>query len=510
MNDKDFDKIFGDRLREERRFQEDENDWSRLVGRLDALIGGDSAAIAGGSNRFRRWLLPLIALLLLLTTGLLFGKLNRMDKTNVALSEQMQAFKQQFKTQHDTIFITKTDTVFIEKNSAEKFNKSTLIHSKMDKLKDVNSSFSELNNAQLIKANLALKSALKKANNAELINANSINKINAPQLISEKENALINRISELENALQVSENQRFAINDALIKLKEKTDKITSEILLNKTEISNKLSDKSDNKSAINSDSFNLIIAEKNALIDQLLNQKILDSTKLITSLNEKKGPLSIEAKNTIKTDKKPTTPRLFVGISGGQISYKTTWLSSQNLEFYRNEKSYQVGLKVEYALTDKLRLTATADYCPFDFKIYWQDSRYNLPTPAHYYPANDKIKSSKALQQLAQASFGAKYLFTDGTKRWRPYVGGAYTTMSILPFEAEFEVQNIVSGVVRTLKESSNSITIANLLGLNGGLEYRFNRRFVAQGEAFYNLDLNRPHKTYDLFGVRGALMFNF
>ena len=102
-------------------------------------------------------------------------------------------------------------------------------------------------------------------------------------------------------------------------------------------------------------------------------------------------------------------------------------------------------------------------------------------------------------------------MLTDGTKKWRPYVGAGYSAMRILPFETEFTIQNLANpALLRTATASSKSINIANLLLLNGGLEYRFTRHFVAQGEGFYNLDLNRPRKTYDLFGVRGALLFNF
>ena len=497
MNDKDFDKIFGTRLREERRFKEDDNDWTRLVARLDAVSGGGLTAITSDSNRFRRWLLPLIALLLLLTTGLLFGKLNHLDKTNTALIEQMQSLKMPLHTTHDTVFVTKIDTIFIERNSTQQSIKTTFLKSKSNNFNGLNNS----NKSQLNNSN----SQLINSNKTQLNNANSNINSNSKELMSIKEKELKDKINELENKLQVSENQRLAINDELIKLKDKINKTPLEIELNQNELTNKLSSNLINKN----DSFNLIINSKDALITKLMTEKAIDSVKLNTQIKEK-GPLSIEAKNTIKISKKPTTPRLFIGVSGGSINYKTTWKNTQNINVFRNEKSYQLGLKLEYALTDRFRLTASGDYCPIDFKIFWQDSRYNLPTPMHFYPTNEKIKSSTALQKLAQGSIGTKYLFTDGSKRWRPYVGAAYTAMKILPFDTEYEIQNIASGAIRMHTESSTGLNIANLLLLNGGFEYRFNRRFVAQGEAFYNLDMNRPQKTYDLFGLRGAFLDNF
>jgi hypothetical protein len=494
MNDKDFDKIFGERLREERRFKEDENDWQRLLTRLDAVLGGDAAVSGGSSKSFRRWILPLIALLLLLTTGALFGKLNGLDKTNMALMTDVQTLKTQIVKTHDTIFVTKTDTVFIERNSANQLKNNTFIKAKAQALNEGSTGkLSQIEDEQNFN-NLGLKPS----KSTEFINSSS----NVGQGTPSNEQTLKNKIIDLETKLQVSENQQLALREELQALTEKTSKISSELLLTPPHLTT--------NSSSAQDSLNQIIAAKDALIAQLSAKKTIDSAK---SKGESKEipPLSINAQNTIKTAKKPVTSRLFVGASAGQIYYKSTWVSAaNNIDIYKNVKSYQAGLKLEYALTDRLRLTAGGDYCPVDFKIFWQDSRYNLPTPQHFYPAVDKLKSSKATQKLTQGFVGSKYMFTDGTNRWRPFIGAAYTAMKIMPFEAEFEVQNNATGVIRTLKASSTGTTIANLLLLNGGLEYRFNRRFVAQGEAFYNLDMNRPKKTYDLFGVRGAFLVNF
>jgi hypothetical protein len=506
MNDRDFDKIFGDRLREERRFREDTSDWQRLLARLDAVRGVDVGTSLDDSKSLRRWILPLVALLLLLTTGVLFGKLNGSDKTNTALLADMQTLKTQVVKTHDTIFVTQTDTIFIEQQS---------VNQPINQL--INQTANQAANNTFIKAKTKKSKAEDKDkrtemegeqnfNNPQLKGSKRIeftNSSNNPeQSIMPNEQALKNKITELENKLQMSENQQLALREELQALTEKTNKISSERLLNQPHLTN---------NSINAqDSLNQIIASKDALIAQLSAKKTEDSAK-INAQSKEIPPLSINAQNTIKPSKKPVTSRLFVGLNAGQINYKASWISAaNNVEIFKNVQGYQAGVKFEYALTDRLRLTAGGDYCPFEFKIFWQDSRYNLPTPQHFYPPADRLRSSKATQRLAQGFVGTKYLFTDGTNKWRPYIGAAYTAMKILPFEAEFEVQNNATGAVRMLKASSTGINIANVLRLDGGLEYRFNRRFVAQGEAFYNLDMNRPRKTYDLFGLRGAFLVNF
>ena len=514
MNDKDFDNIFGDRLREERRFREDTNDWQRLTARLDAVRSGDLVTSLGDTKGLRRWILPLIALLLLLTTGLLFGKLNGLDKANTALMAEMQTLKTQFVKTQDTIFITKTDTVFIERQSVNQSSNQSLIQpinqpvnhtfirAKIKEFKEENKGkYTQIESEQNFN-----NSQLKGSKNPQF----SSRFTNPEQGIIPNEQALKNKIIELENKLQISDNQQLALREELRILNEKTNKASSESLLRQPLLTA--------NSANIQDSLNQIIASKDALIAQLSAKKTLDSAKSNTQSKEIPLPkenrdklLSINAQNTIKPSKKPVTPRFFVGANAGQVYYKASWVSAaNNIEIFKNVKGYQAGIKLEYALTDRLRLTAGGDYCPFEFKIFWQDTRYNLPTPQHFYPAVERLKSSKATQKLTQGFVGTKYLFTDGTNRWRPYIGAAYTAMKILPFDAEFEVQNNATGAVRTLKAASTGINIANLLRVDGGLEYRFNRRFVAQGETFYNLDMNRPKKTYDLFGLRGAFLVNF
>ena len=501
MNDKDFDKLIGNRLREERQFHDDDSDWQRLAARLDGASGGNAAVAAGKFDTMKRWMLPLLALLLLTTSGLLWGKLAHLDKTNTALMQQIQTLKPQNAVFHDTVIITRTDTVFIERNPNENAPKTTYT-----RVKTNNSSLSEAVLEQkgktINKRSIPLSTTYMPPQLTTSTTISSAN--NAANFNTEKQ--FLDKIADLENKLQVYENQRLATDLALKKAEGKVAQLQQEAFARTPELWEDMVTKNDKLNAlvtIKSDSIKLLA--------KLLTGKItLDSARLKSKI-DKTGPLSIITPKTLKTSRKPTTPRLFVGISGGMINYKAMWVNAQGLTVSRNEQSYQAGLKLEYALTDRLRLMVSGDYCPFNFEIFWQDARYNLPTPEHFYPQYERIKSSKAHQKLTQATIGTKYLLTDGTKKWRPYIGAGYSAMRILPFETEFTIQNLANPAsLRTATTSSKKIDIANLLLLNGGLEYRFTRHFVAQGEGFYNLDLNRPRKTYDLFGVRGALLVNF
>ena len=237
----------------------------------------------------------------------------------------------------------------------------------------------------------------------------------------------------------------------------------------------------------------------------LKNERLLMALK---SQKERTPPQLSAFKYPSSIIKPVPSNRFFIGPSGGLIYYHSAWFNKDNVEVFRNEKSYQVGLKMEYALSNHWRVVMGGDYCPFHFHINWLDSRYNLPQPTAYFTNNPNIKftSVKANQSIVQGSLGIKHYFTGN--RLRPFVGGGYATMRILPFQAEYEYTEW-NKIVYT-KPFQNTVTINNLLTLNGGFEYRLNARIFAQMDVFYNKDMNKTHKTYDLFGLKGTLLFGF
>ena len=246
----------------------------------------------------------------------------------------------------------------------------------------------------------------------------------------------------------------------------------------------------------------------NSVLDDFLPLK---NERLLMTLKSQKQvtPPQLSAlKSPVSIIKPAPSNRFFIGPSGGLIYYHAAWWNKDNIEVFRNEKSYQVGLKIEYTLSNHWRVVLGGDYCPFNFQINWQDSRYNLPQPTAYFTNNPNIKflSVKANQLLVQGSLGIKYYFKGN--RFRPFLGGGYATMRILPFQAEYEYSEW-NKIVYT-KPFQSTVTINNLLMLNGGFEYRLDARLFAQMDVFYNKDVNKTQKTYDLFGFKGTLLFGF
>lgn len=449
MSDKDFDKIFGDKLREERSFSSQDKDWEALSTRLD------TASVSKENDKKRRvaawlWLLTLPIL------SLLLWQIMDIKDQNKQLATQMTALQAQLAARtsvRDTVVqqVQKTDTVVIYKNTPLiSANKKT---TKFDYSKEKNT--------------------------PTKLNIDPAVMTNSPPIVSPQ--SVLNQ--DTLSPKQSKEEKKIA------ELNEKLELLDKQI--------------TDLKQVLSEAKVNMPLLADCGLKQDSLKKQLATAQILIDSF--KKQPLS---KNASKDDKVLKNNRLFIGLQGGKISYKTTWTNSLGIDLYKNIESYQVGLKLEYALTDKLRLTAAGDFCPFAFTNYWQSSRYNLPA-LQFDPQKEKFFKAESKQLLLQGNIGAKYLFTEGVAKWRPFVSAAYTMMHIKPFETKFTYQPLWGTTNREQMVQSDAVNIPNLLMLSGGVEYRFSKYGVAQAEAFYYKDVNKTHKTFDLFGLRAAILLN-
>lgn len=460
MNDKDFDKIFGDKLREERSFNSQDSDWEQLSKRLDVVTPTPEK---DNRRRGAAWLwllaLPIVALLL--------WQMKEIKDQNRQLAKELIEVKSQlaaYNSQHDTIVknVLKTDTVIIYKYLP------------------------------------ASKKGEKKNTTIRSIQKNTSDNINVPPSVSNDFSA--------KNAPKSDDSRVMSMSKTALQLDTVIPKAQVEER-KMTELTEKLAalDKqiADLKQAITESTANATRLADCAANQNLLKKQLGEAVALADSL--KKQPL---IKETSKIDKSLKNNRLFVGIQGGRINYKTTWKNAVGVDVYKNFNSYQGGLKLEYALTDKVRLTAGGDFCPFSFLIYWQDARYNLPA-TQFDPLKEKYLKAESQQTLLQGNIGAKYMLTEGTSKWRPYVSAAYSMMRIKPFQTKFTYQPLWGTTNREQIVESKAINVSNLLLLSGGLEYRFSKYGVAQAEAFYYKDVNKTHQTFDLFGARAAILLN-
>lgn len=450
MNDKDFDKIFSKKLQEEKSMPTDERSWEALASQLDEH---NRKKGVGGKNAIRlAWLIPLLLLLLGVNIWSLM-KMNQTEKQNLILHSELKDVKTTFQ-KHDTIiqtqYIYKTDTIFINSNNTQKGDK-----------------------------NLSSTRA----------QSNTVPKFSTYTPLSQ----LTRDVPSVFQGVETLSESKSALNTAK----------TNDFINNNT-------DKIENK-AIQKGDFETLKANTNQDILSnlpLLNGWVVEDKKAKPEIILLSLPLLSPPSPIIENKK---INRFYIGSSAGFINYHTLWLNKDGLEIGRNEKSYQVGLKMEYALTSNWRITASADYCPYDFNIKWLDNRYNLPpTPNYYNPTSSTMNSIKGTQKLYLGSMGFKYVFNQNS-RWRPYISTAYTAMRIEPYDAEYTFTHTATNRTYTNTTHLNGgADIINIGLLNGGIEYHFTKHLVLQADGFYYKDLNSIKKTYDLFGLRGAILVGF
>ena len=459
MKDKDFDDIFSKGLSGEQKQVYDDRLWEKLAERLDEHENKGGALFSESGKASRSTLLPWVGLLLLLLLGantwFLF-KMNQSDDGKTQLLKELNDLKaiiekQNKQTKSENII--KKDTIIIYK-----YLPTTSGNSK--------NAFERPNISQSVTANQNSKSLTVIKSD---LNTGTKGSVPLSNFKSEK------FVGNNYNQNQLNKNPSSSING-------KTIEETSHLILNEKRPSFESTP---------------LIQTINALPHWYFKQTLL---VLPQQSNQNNIIIPPQYKK-----------RFWVGLNGGLINYHTSWFSKDNVAISRNEKSYQVGLKMEYALTDHWRIMAGGDYCPFNFKIFWQDNRYNLPAIPTYFANNPneyKLKYSQASQSLIQGYAGMKYVFS-GTK-WRPYLGVAYTQMEIMPFDTEYSFLKVSTNkeIVQTIKQ--NQVSVSNIAMLNGGFEYKIGPKLTAQAEGFYYKDINKVKKTYDLFGLRGSLLIGF
>jgi Outer membrane protein beta-barrel domain len=460
MKDKDFDDIFSKGLSSEQKQNYDERLWEKLAERLDEHENKGGALLSENSIASKSKLLPWVGLLLLLLLGantwFLF-KMNQSDDGKTQLLKEIKDLKD-----------------IIEKQNKQTKSENIIIRDTVIIYKYLPSTISGNSKNTFERSNFSQKVALSE-------NSKPITNIKADFNTEIKENVPKSDFNP-EKLIDKNYNQNQLNNNSSNSINGNTLEKATPLISN------------EKKSAFEITS---PIQTINALPHWYMKQTLMVLPKQ-------------SSQNNIITPPQ-YNKRFWIGLNGGLINYHTSWFSKDNVAISRNEKSYQVGLKMEYSLNNNWRIMVGGDYCPFNFKIFWQDNRYNLPAQPDYFANNPneyKLKYSQASQSLVQGYAGMKYVFS-GTK-WRPYLGIAYTQMEILPFETEYSFIKVSTNkeIIQTVKQ--NQISVSNIAMLNGGFEYKIGPRLTAQAEGFYYKDINKVKKTYDLFGLRGSLLIGF
>jgi hypothetical protein len=494
MNDREFDKQFSERLTQDFQHPYDDHQWALLSDRLDIhdkdkSVGG-GATKSGSNLRYLYWLAPLL-LLLLGTNAWFMWNANNTQHANDKLISEIHSLKtllEKRDTVIQTKIIYKTDTIYIDRksfgaNAAQKID---------TQINNTSSSSTKATTSGLsLSESIGYKGLVKNVNTSnqtplisdkvsknEALDLNKASKSDPLSLPLSKTGIDAKKVQNIGNQLLISNENKYS--------SEKSSPIPAELGKN-------ISDES-----ITVDKNNLTLLEKLPL---------LPTPKVFMPfvLNNKIDTKEFLAMPIIKP---ANSSRLYFGLSGSWLNYNTAWLNNAGTEVFKTEQSYQLGMRIEYAFNDNWRLMMGSDYCPFVFDIAWKDPRYHLPELPSELVATHKFKSVSAREPLLNGFLGAKYIFKG--IRARPYIGLAYSAMKILPYEAKYKLQSLITWSETERTVQHNGETISNLMMLTGGYEFKLGGRWVGQTEAYIYKDLNKEKKMFDLFGVRATVLTHF
>ncbi len=450
MDDKDFDKLFSDKLKDGLPYTSNDRSWDELADQLDAH-DRDNKQVVGGAwwqNKNLLWLAPLF----LATVGGIWWALtstsNKSNQNTVLINEL-----QQVKT-----LLEQKDTVYIEKVI---YKTDTVVRYKY--LSQPRQTDNKLPNDSNIFAPKPTK-----------VNADSPqSNLQTPQFLRIK-NLNINK-GKPDFTVSKSRSDDFLT---------KTD---TSFLYQNSETKQQVKPEITSKSPV--------FSEKMGAPKQELTEKsTVDSVSKITD----SAPVSpqIETKTTKQA-------RFFIGVNAG-----AQFLATPQCQGIKNG-SFQYGVRIEAALSDAWRVQLGGNYARLDIETSQLDDRYNLPAmPAQFQNDDYAMQAVTAVQPQWQAYLGVKYMM--GKKRLRPFVGVAYAMTYVGQHDALYHVHNRRSGSQEVGSSLHPGVTLYNLMQLTGGFELKLNRFLSFQTEGFFNKDLNKTAKSCDNFGVRGGLFFRF
>jgi hypothetical protein len=487
MNDREFDKQFSERLTEETQHPYDDRQWELLSDRLDAHdkdknVGG-SATKEGSNLRYLYWLAPLLLLLLGTNAWFMWNANNAQHDNEKLISEihSLKALLEKRDTIIQTEIIYKTDTIYIDRKSFDS-NAAKKIDTQINKTSLLNKKAATYRLS--MGESIGYKGAVKNANISSQIPLISDN-------VSKNGALDLNKASKSDPLSIDAKNPQSIDNQGFI----------SNNNTYSTEIGNTISTGFEKKTL---DESNKVDKNDLTLLEKLPLVPTLQVAMPFVSINK----TAIKELLAIPIIKPAKTNRLYFGLSGSWLNYNTAWINNAGIEVFKTEQSYQLGIRIEYAFNDHWRLMMGSDYCPFVFDIAWKDSRYHLPELPSEVVATHKFKSVSGREPLLNGFLGAKYIFQG--IRARPYLGIAYSAMKILPYEATYKLQSLItwSDTERTVQHSGE--TVSNLMMLTGGYEFKLGGRWVGQAEAYLYKDLNKEKKMFDLFGVRATILTHF
>lgn len=174
------------------------------------------------------------------------------------------------------------------------------------------------------------------------------------------------------------------------------------------------------------------------------------------------------------------------------------------------QSGYSAGLQATTRFSPNLEMWLDAGYYKMRFET---DSMYEGIGVPVVTPPSDEFTFIKAEVPVPflQFSIGMQYLFRSGHK-WKPFLGVGYGAVLLLPSEVIYEFQNTALGIEWNFdREINRREWQTDFLLLRAGFEYELARHWSWQLHANYRAGLgdSKLHSP-PLLGLQGGLEYRF
>ena len=510
MDDKDFDNIFGDKLKEQKDFPLSEEKWAVLEKQYDHLLA---------EKRYRRLLLfgslPLLALL-----GSLLWTLLSLNNTNKKLNDLMNEihFLQQQKTGSVTPSVNSglntSDVAAIPKSDISIPTSDTVYHKIVVYRYDT--IYQTVVRREIIESNA--KGFDSKTSQLTIENTGKEQGYKAENaktsIVVNPENAIIfDKNGQPINQKEVKEIQQTNIQQAQLPLKN-TDKTKIVNPLNPLDTANHLAaakpisehiKTSDNKQ---NDTINLAKTTPPIKQADSLSEKVV--------IEKAMPPLSINADTAAKTfekalEKQEAKKRPIInpikiegyelGIVGG-----TAFINNSNI---LRQTGYNFGLRGGILLGRRLQVIGEAQRLNTSFEVERLDPRLDIPTITPPTP-DDEFHGVTVSQPYWQFALGLKYHFNN-SKRWQPYVSASIVGQSKLEEAFNYEFTNRVTKENTFVTYRRNDAVFeTGILRTGIGVQYRVFGKFHSILEGGYDFKLKSTPQYKPIWQVKLGLLYHF
>lgn len=202
----------------------------------------------------------------------------------------------------------------------------------------------------------------------------------------------------------------------------------------------------------------------------------------------------------------PLIPKTFhLGVGGG-------W-SLPGASVIASKSGKVAGLAGEIGFSDRLSLVAEGSYNSLEFQGYVYDESIGLPTPNP--PGDDYdfkyFETHNPRKPLLQLTAAMRYRFSSD-KKLSPFLGAGFATQWHPEYDLEYEYTHRSSGV-----EFSETVEVEELskplsfLHFEFGLSYSLSKRWELQAAGFYDAEARRSQIGIPrYYGLKTFLVYSF